>query len=50
MVACVTHPQFTTRPIADYVSKLMPGGCFVDVESIFDAASLRNAGLAVWRL
>lgn len=50
IVACVAHPQFAARPIADYVQKLIPNGCFVDIKSILDADSLRNAGLTVWRL
>lgn len=50
IVACVAHPQFAARPVADYVQKLTPAGCFIDVKSTFDADSLRNAGLTVWRL
>lgn len=50
IVACVAHPQFAARPVADYVQKLIPAGCFIDVKSMLDADSLRNAGLTVWRL
>jgi UDP-N-acetyl-D-glucosamine/UDP-N-acetyl-D-galactosamine dehydrogenase len=50
IVACVAHPQFAARPIAEYLGKVKPGGCFIDVKSTFDADFLRKAGLNIWRL
>ncbi|OGI47064.1 MAG: GDP-mannose dehydrogenase [Candidatus Muproteobacteria bacterium RBG_16_65_34] len=50
IVAAVTHRNFIERPIAEYAALLKNGGCFIDVKSRFDAASLRAAGVRVWRL
>jgi UDP-N-acetyl-D-glucosamine/UDP-N-acetyl-D-galactosamine dehydrogenase len=50
IVAAVAHDAFKRRPLDDYVSKLQPGGLYVDVKSQADAAQFRSRGLAVWRL
>ena len=50
IVAAVTHRNFIERPIGEYAALLKNGGCFIDVKSRFDAASLRAAGVRVWRL
>ena len=50
VVVAVAHRQFITRPLADYLAKVVEGGCFIDVKSLFDVTALQRAGLAVWRL
>jgi UDP-N-acetyl-D-glucosamine/UDP-N-acetyl-D-galactosamine dehydrogenase len=50
VVVAVAHRQFVTRPIADFLAKLVEHGCFIDVKSQFDIAALQRAGLFVWRL
>lgn len=50
IVATVAHRQFLSRDAAAYARKLVPQGCFSDVKSQFDAATLRAAGAYVWRL
>jgi UDP-N-acetyl-D-galactosamine dehydrogenase len=50
IVVAVAHRAVLARPMADWVAKLKPGGCFVDVKARFDAAALAAAGLHVWRL
>jgi len=50
LVVAVPHRQFLARPIADYLTKVVEQGCFIDVKSQFDIAALRGAGLTVWRL
>jgi len=50
LVVAVPHRQFIARPIADYLTKVVEQGCFIDVKSQFDIAALREAGLTVWRL
>lgn len=50
LVVAVAHKQFLGRPITDYYAKVVANGCFIDVKSRFDAPTLRNAGLTVWRL
>jgi UDP-N-acetyl-D-galactosamine dehydrogenase len=39
-----------SRPLGDLLSKVVDGGCFIDVKSQFDRSALRDAGLTVWRL
>ena len=50
IVAAVAHREFSQRPVADFVSKLQPGGVFVDVKCMADAAALQSHGVQVWRL
>jgi UDP-N-acetyl-D-galactosamine dehydrogenase len=50
LVVAVAHREFVARPLADFVGKILEGGCFIDVKCQFDVAALRKAGLTVWRL
>ena len=50
MVLAVAHTEFKQRPLSDLLSKIKPGGVFVDVKCQMDATALREAGLKVWRL
>jgi UDP-N-acetyl-D-galactosamine dehydrogenase len=50
LVVAVAHREFVGRPLADFMSKVAEGGCFIDVKCQFDSAALRKAGLTVWRL
>ncbi len=50
IVAAVAHKQYRQLGIEEIGRKIVKNGCFIDVKSGFDAAELRTAGLAVWRL
>jgi UDP-N-acetyl-D-galactosamine dehydrogenase len=50
IISAVSHRQLTRRPLADFIDKIVGGGCFIDVKSDFDQDALRCAGLRVWRL
>ncbi|MEO5696229.1 MAG: UDP binding domain-containing protein, partial [Burkholderiaceae bacterium] len=50
IVAAVAHKQYRQLGIEEIGRKVVKNGCFIDVKSGFDAAELRAAGLAVWRL
>jgi len=50
VVLAVAHRQFLTRPLEDYLAKVVERGCFIDVKSQLDMAALQRAGLTVWRL
>ena len=50
VIAAVAHRQYQELTPAQLAAKVVPGGCFIDVKSCFDAAALRQAGLSVWRL
>jgi UDP-N-acetyl-D-glucosamine/UDP-N-acetyl-D-galactosamine dehydrogenase len=47
LILAVAHREFLDRELS---SKVVKGGCLIDVKSVLDAASLRSAGLRVWRL
>lgn len=50
LIVAVAHRQFLAMPLADYLSKVIERGCFIDVKSQFDMKALSDAGLNVWRL
>lgn len=50
IVAAVAHKSFRQHTVEDLARKLIKGGCFMDVKSVFDAGQLRAAGFGVWRL
>ena len=50
IVAAVSHRELVARPLADFQSKVVPNGVFIDVKSQFSESALREAGLHVWRL
>jgi UDP-N-acetyl-D-galactosamine dehydrogenase len=50
IVAAVAHKQLRALSVADLQSKLIGGGCFIDVKASFDRAALEAAGVRVWRL
>lgn len=50
IVVAVAHRQFVAKPLADYYSKVVEHGCFIDVKSKFDMRALQQAGLTIWRL
>ena len=50
IVAAVSHRELVARPLADFQSKVVPNGVFIDVKSQFSESALREAGLRVWRL
>ncbi len=50
IIVAVPHREFIDRPISDLQSKVIEGGCFIDVKSQFDQKALNKTGLSVWRL
>jgi len=50
VIVAVVHREFVTKPMSEFVAKVVDGGCFIDVKARFDVAALRRAGLTVWRL
>jgi UDP-N-acetyl-D-glucosamine/UDP-N-acetyl-D-galactosamine dehydrogenase len=50
IVAAVAHNEFVALSVEQLGQKLVPGGAFIDVKAIYDAAELRTAGFSVWRL
>lgn len=50
LVLAVAHRQFMQRSSDLYLTRLVQGGCIIDVKAGYDADELRAAGLRVWRL
>ena len=50
IVMAVVHNNLLDMPLQEYLSKVKPNGCFIDVKSRFDRDALQSAGLCVWRL
>jgi UDP-N-acetyl-D-glucosamine/UDP-N-acetyl-D-galactosamine dehydrogenase len=50
MVLAVAHDEFKSRPVADYLGKLAPGGVLVDVKCQVSATMFEKHGVRVWRL
>ncbi len=50
IVAAVAHNEFAALSMADFASKLVPGGAFIDVKAAFDREAIQSAGYNLWRL
>ena len=50
LVVAVAHAQFIDLPLSDYLQKIVPGGCLVDIKAVLDPAPFRLSGIQVWRL
>lgn len=50
LVAAVSHREYLSLPLAEILSKLKPGGVFIDVKSAYDAEAVRSKGVRLWRL
>ena len=50
IVAAVAHDELAHRPIDALLTKLAPGGLYVDVKAQADRAALEARGIHVWRL
>ncbi len=50
LILAVAHREYRQRAVDDFIDKLEPGGLYVDVKCIADAAVLRARGVNVWRL
>jgi UDP-N-acetyl-D-galactosamine dehydrogenase len=50
VIAAVAHRPFLAAAPGMFASKLVHGGCFIDIKSAFDADALRRSGVHVWRL
>jgi UDP-N-acetyl-D-galactosamine dehydrogenase len=49
-VVAVAHSAYRAMSLEDFVDRLAPGGCLVDVKSLFDPQAVREAGVCFWRL
>jgi UDP-N-acetyl-D-galactosamine dehydrogenase len=50
LILAVAHKQYRARAAADYLGKLAPGGCVLDLQGALDLDALRREGHTCWRL
>jgi UDP-N-acetyl-D-galactosamine dehydrogenase len=50
IVAAVSHRELKTRPVGDYLEKLLPRGVIADVKGQFDPALVADRQVTLWRL
>ena len=50
LIVAVAHKEYLARPAADFLGKVAPGGCVLDVKGALDLDALRRAGCTCWRL
>jgi UDP-N-acetyl-D-galactosamine dehydrogenase len=50
VILAVSHRSFLQIAQEEMLSKIVKGGCLIDVKSVLDAEAFRREGLRVWRL
>ena len=50
LILAVAHRGYRERSTEEFLGKLAPGGCVLDVKGVLDLDALRRAGCACWRL
>jgi UDP-N-acetyl-D-galactosamine dehydrogenase len=50
LVLAVAHEEFAKAGVTELATKILPGGCVIDVKSALDRTAVRTAGLHHWRL
>lgn len=50
LIIAVSHREYRERVLDDFIGKLSPNGCLIDVKAILDPAEVRQRGVRFWRL
>ena len=50
LILAVAHTRYRERGTLEFLGKLAPGGCVVDVMGALDLDALRREGCTCWRL
>ena len=50
LILAVAHSDYKRRSMEDFIAKLAPGGCLIDVKCILDPAAVKARGIPFWRL
>lgn len=50
IIIAVAHTQYRMMTVDDFIRRLAPGGCLIDVKSILDPAEVKKTGVPFWRL
>jgi UDP-N-acetyl-D-galactosamine dehydrogenase len=50
LIIAVGHRVYREKPLAEYLGRLRPSGCLIDVKSILDIEEVLKCGVNFWRL
>ena len=50
LILAVPHKAYLKKTISEFKSMLAPGGCLIDVKSVFDLEEVKESGVNFWRL
>jgi len=50
LIIAVSHRQYLERTAAEFLGKVVPGGCVLDVKGVLDLDAMRRGGCTCWRL
>lgn len=50
LILAVPHSEFRAKSLPEYLAKISPQGCLIDVKSTFDLVDLERSGVNFWRL
>jgi len=50
LILAVGHTDYKQRPPENFIDKLAPGGCLVDVKCVLDPEFIQARGIPLWRL
>ena len=50
LVLAVPHKEFKAKPAKDFIDKLIPKGCLIDVKSVIDPNEINREDIRFWRL
>ena len=50
LILAVAHADYRQRPAENFIDKLTPGGCLVNVKCILDPVTIQSHGVPFWRL
>ncbi len=50
LILAVGHADYKQRPPQDFIAKLAPSGCLVDVKCVLDPEAMKARGVPFWRL
>lgn len=50
LILAVPHKAYLGINLSEYKKMLVPGGCLIDVKSVFDPKEAKEAGINFWRL
>ena len=49
-ILAVPHQSFLERSPTEYMEKIIPDGCFIDIKAVLDRTPFKDHGIQVWRL